>query len=313
MKERTTMKKLAVCTAAIITALTVSACSSTESTDGGNNNAETTTTTTTAAPAETEAPAETSAEAETTTEAAKETEPAETSTSKEAETKETEKKETSAVEGTLSDDFDKELDAMIASAEAEIPDIDDILGTKDTKKTETEKPAETEKPEETKKTEAETTTKAPEANPDADTDLKNEHQLVFDGQTYDNTTMTSEGVTKPAGWTVGSSSTGRQFEKEGYDRSYLVENTGKGVTFTIGDAKSNGVTNIPSLRLYKGLTWGATVDDIKAAYGTPVKVGSSDMYGTQLTNLFYAAADGSLIVYEVSSDWGLVVVNCFGK
>ena len=306
MKERkNTIRKITVGLAALAMAVSMAGCSSTETGDAASEKEETTTTT---AAAETEAPEEekagSEAEEETTTTTAA---PAES----EAETTTADKESEPAVTS-LPDDFDAQIESMIASAEAEIPDITVFSGFDiDTSKLGGKTTSEAEKT----TTKADTTTKAEEFETpviSADT-VKNDQQFVFEGKTYDNTSFTSQGVSVPAGWSQSSTSSGNQYENSAYPECYLVEGNSKGALYIIANAKSSGKTSFPSLQLYKGLTWGATADDIKAAYGEPAKEGHSEQFGTSLTNLFYSSADGALIVYEVSSDWGLIAVNCFGK
>ena len=135
-------------------------------------------------------------------------------------------------------------------------------------------------------------------------------QFTFDGVKYDNASFTSAGVTKPNGW-VQNNTNEKQYENSLYPECYILEGMHQGATFMI--SKKNGQTSFPSLQLYKGLTWGATVADVKAAYGEAVKEGHSEQYGTTMTNLFYTDAEGSLIIFMVSDDWGLFGINCQGK
>ncbi|MBQ8965688.1 hypothetical protein [Ruminococcus sp.] len=306
MKERkNTIRKITVGLAALVMALSMAGCSSTETGDAASEKEKTTTTT---AAAETEAPEEEKAESETEEETTTTTTaPAES----EAETTSADKKSEPAVTS-LPDDFDAQIESMIASAEAEIPDITafsgfDIDTSKSGGKTTTEAEKTTAKTENTAKTEEFETPILPVETVD------NEQQFVFEGKTYDNATFTSPGVPIPAGWSQSSTSSGNQYENSAYPECYLVEGNSKGALYIIANAKSSGKTSFPSLQLYKGLTWGATADDIKAAYGEPAKESHSEQFGTDLTNLFYNSADNALIVYEVSSDWGLIAVNCFGK
>ncbi|WP_295152408.1 hypothetical protein [uncultured Ruminococcus sp.] len=287
--RNTTIGKIALGMTVLMMAMSAAGCGNTENADSEKaDSAETTTTTTTAAEAsEAEEEPEVKEEEKT-----------------ESEAKPEDSSETPAVT-TLPEDFDASLDAMMSSIEAEIPDITAFSGFSDSSKPEIDSQSAGGEATTT------TTTSKPDTNAPVTADLKNEQQLVFDGKTYDNTTFVSGGIDVPAGWAIGSSS--RQYENSAYPNSYIVAGPSKGASFTIPDAKKKGETSLPSLQLYKGLTWGATADDIKAAYGTPVKESNTESYGTSMTNLWYKSSDGALMVYEVSADWGLIVVDCFGK
>ncbi|SFD03598.1 hypothetical protein [Ruminococcus albus] len=285
-----TIEKIALGMTVLMLAMSAAGCGLTENPENGNSDKDETTTTAAAA------------------EASKAEESAEEKTDDEkTESEDKPAVEESSAEGavtTLSDDFDAELDAMIASIEAEIPDITVYSGIGGGSATE-EKPSE----------EATTTTTSteddkPDANSPVIADLKNEQQFVFDGKTYDNESFTSAGISAPSGWATGASD--KQYENSAYPNCFIVEGPSKGAVFTIGDAKKNGKTSFPSLQLYKGLTWGATVSDIKAAYGEPVKEGKTEQYTTTLNDLYYHSANGGLIVFEVSEDWGLITVNSCG-
>ena len=288
-RDNNSLKRFIVGMVAVIMTMSAAGCSSSDTPDSEKADKEETTTTTTAAEAEG------SEESEET----KDTEAPE----EEKETEET--SETPAVT-TVPEDFDAQLDAMMSSIEAEIPDITVYSGLGSSSKPETD--SQSAGGEATTTT---TTTAKPDTNAPVAADLKSEQQLVFDGKTYDNSTFTSEGISAPSGWSVGSSD--KQYENPAYPDSYIVAGQSKGASFMIPDAKKKGETALPSLQLYKGLTWGASADDIKAAYGTPVKESNTESYGSSMTNLWYKSSDGALVVYEVSADWGLVVVDCFGK
>ena len=328
MKETkmNTFKKAAVGLTALLMALSVASCGSSAAEDTDKAEKEETTTTAAAKEEaseekdageekeekETEAPESKNEE----TEKEKETEAPESKPEETAETIKPEKEEGSAAETTISfstdiDELNSQVESMIASIEAEIPVITSFTGldldnnnkpeAEGATTTTTTTPAVSEdKPE---------TTGTPVVG-DSST-LKSEQQLIFEGKTYDNTTFVSEGISLPSGWTVGGYD--KQYENSAYPNSYIVLGQSKGASFVIADAKSKGETTLPSLTLYKGLTWGATAAEIKAAYGTPIKEGNSEHYGSSMTNLWYRSSDGSLMVFEVSADWGLVVVDCFGK
>ena len=309
----TVMSRLTAGAAALMIAASLAGCGNSQTTDSAAAGNEETTTTAAAAPETTEAPeaaettaAETTKAADSSSEAPKET--------------------TAVVSGVLPDEFDDQLDSMIASAEAMIPDVPTIdFGSK----TDTDSGAKSETAATTTTTTAKTTaapTPAPETTTTTTTaaaktetpsaakaDLKNVHQFCFDGVTYDNANFTSAGLTVSAGWTLNNSVTEGQYVNSAYPGSFVIEDRNKGGTFLIAEAKSKGESSIPSLQLYKGLTWGASADDIKAAYGEPAKEGHSEQFDTQLTNLFYNSSESGLIIYEVSSDWGLIAVNCCGK
>jgi hypothetical protein len=293
-KNRETWGKIIAGTAALVMGLSMAGCANSSDDNNKEEKAETTTTT---VAAETEAPEETEpTETETVTE--EETE-AETTT----ETTSTTENSSAAVTN-VSEDLDAQLDAMIASAEAMISEMDAAFGTNSKSNESTDG-----KTVKTTDTTAEATTPAASAS-----SLTNEQQFIFDGVTYDNSTFTSEGITKPAGWTLNTkASSGKEYINSAYEDCAIVEGQSKGASFMMHQAKQNGKTTLPPLTLYKGLTWGASASDIKAAFGTPAKESNKDNYGTSMTNLFYSGPDGSLIVYEVSADWGLIVIECFGK
>jgi len=211
----------------------------------------------------------------------------------------TESSEASAVT-TSPDDFD--LDAMIASIEAEIPDITAYSGIDidiDPTLEDTSSTAEAG---------TTTTTTKPEANAPAAADLTSYQQFSFDGMTYDNANILDSAVTVPSGWEDKGRSS-KDYKNTLYP-DYDIVVSDKVVQF-IKTRDEGG--DKPSLKLYKGLTWGASASDIKAAYGEPVHEGSSDQYGTAFTNMFYKDSDGLLIIYQVSSDWGLAGIICEGK
>lgn len=283
-----TIEKIALGMTVLMLAVSAAGCGLTENPETGNSGKEETT----SAAAEASEAAESAEEKTDDEKTESEDNPAEEETSSEG-----------AVT-TLSDDFDAELDAMIASIEAEIPDITVYSGVGGSTDPVTE-----DKPSDGNTTTT-TTSAAASANAPVVSDLKNEQQFVFDGKTYDNETFTSAGVSAPSGWAKGASD--RQYDNSLYTGCAIIEGPSKGAAFTIGGAKKDGKTSFPTLQLYKGLTWGATVSDIKAAYGEPVKEGKTEQYTTVLNDLYYHSANGGLIVFEVSEDWGLITVNCCG-
>ena len=295
-KNRGKMGKILACTAAVIMAMSMAGCANSDDSSEEKEEKTEAVTTTTAAEAETEAPTE--------------TEPEETEA--EADSTQAENESSAAVTSAPSD-LDAELDSMIASAEALISDIDKNFGFSSSSSGAASADSDTDT-----STAATTTTAATTAAPAAPSagtaDISSEQQFVFDGVKYDNTTFTGAGITLPSGWTTDpSSASGKQKINSAYEQCYIVEGQSSGASFMISDAKRNGKTSLPPLELYKGLTWGASAADIKAAFGAPAKESRKEMYGTSMTNLFYSSSDGSLIVYEVSDDWGLIVVDGFGK
>ena len=292
-KNSNTWGKIIAGTAALVMGLSMAGCANSSDNNDKEEKAE---------------PATATAAAE--TEAAEVTEATETETVTEAETEAvtettaSTENSSAAVTG-IPEDLDAQLDSMIASAEAYISEIDSAFGTNSRSSESTDS--------KTVKTTA-TTAAATAAPAVSDSSLTNEQQFIFDGVTYDNSTFTSAGITKPAGWTLNTkASSGREYINSAYEDCAIVEGLSKGASFMMHQAMQHGKTTLPPLTLYKGLTWGASASDIKAAFGTPAKESNKDNYGTSMTNLFYSAPDGGLIVYEVSSDWGLIVIECFGK
>ena len=214
---------------------------------------------------------------------------------------ETENTESSEAAATTEapDDFD--IDAMIASIEAEIPEITaysaaDINIDPTLEDTSSASEAGTT-----------TTTTMPEANSPAVADLKSYQQFSFDGTTYDNANIIG-GIAIPSGWEDKGRST-KDYKNPLYPDYDIVVSDNSVQFMKTRDEDGNK----PSLQLYKGLTWGASVADVKAAYGEPMHEGSSSQYGTSFTNMFYKDSDGLLIIYQVSSDWGLAGILCEGR
>lgn len=277
------LKMISASLAAAMLVLTMAGCSSPETGDASKADVKEKTSSTAA---------EESSE-ETAGEESKAEEPAES----EAE-EDTESSEASAVT-TSPDDFD--LDAMIASIEAEIPDItvytpNDIGGIKNDDTSSTAEAGTT------------TTTSMPAANAPSTADLKSYQQFSFDGMTYDNTNILDSTFTPPSGW-----------EDKGTSIKNYVNPLYPDFGISVSDSSilfvrtQNENSSQPSLQLYKGLTWGASASDVKAAYGEPMHEGKSEQYGTTLKNLFYKDDDGYLIIFEVSDDWGLLGVYCNGN
>ena len=290
-----TLKRISVCLAAVMLAVSAAGCSAGSADDAEKTDKEETTTTAAASSADEE---ESKTEGDASSEEEKE------------DKKDEEKADSSeAAAVTEAPTFD-DLDSMIASMEADIPQITAFsgidLGSKPELVTDSSSAAE-----HSAEPAVTTTTAAkPEANAPSTAELSNLQQFTFDGVKYDNASFTSAGVTKPNGW-VQNNTNEKQYENSLYPECYILEGMHQGATFMI--SKKNGQTSFPSLQLYKGLTWGATVADAKAAYGAAVKEGRSEQYGTTMTNLFYTDAEGSLIIFMVSDDWGLFGINCQGK
>ena len=214
----------------------------------------------------------------------------------------TENAESSAEAATTEAPDDLDLDAMIASIEAEIPEITAYSGIDidiDPTLEDTSSTAEAG---------TTTTTTKPEANAPAVADLSSYQQFSFDGMNYDNANITNSAVTVPSGWEDKGRST-KDYKNPLYPDYDIVVSDNSVQFMKTRDEDGNK----PSLQLYKGLTWGASVADVKAAYGEPVHEGSSNQYGTTFTNMFYKDSDGLLIIYQVSSDWGLAGILCEGK
>lgn len=309
------MKKRMISVIAVIAALSLAGCGSSE-TKSTDNAAETTaaaTTVTTAAPAET---TETVSE----TEAATEQSAAETSAA--AETAETEQKSSFTTVG----DFEKDLDAMIASAEAEIPDITvftgmkDIeinIGNKDKDKTTTTTAAAAKKPETTTTVtttaaKAETTAAAVTA-PAGDVDSL--FTVIFDGTKY--SLPISGTLPLPAGWTVSSSAerSAATFENKSYEGCQIDElrkggDALNGVFIAVIEAMKKG-SAYPALQMYKGITWGSTVDEIKAQYGEPVHSKNYEQYKCHMTSMYYKDSNDSLMIMEVSEEYGLALIEFY--
>ena len=307
------MKRNIVFVLALAAVMSLAGCGSqkTETGDQSNTEEAVTTTTTTAAAAETEAPQETSGEAETTSEAA----------AGNVETTE----ETQGAVTTTAAAGELDLDAMMSSIEAEIPDITVFTGMDDIKvdinigngKTTTTTAA-AKKPEETTTTnsaaavtKAETTVTAAPATGN----INSLFTFIFDGTTY--SLPISGSLPLPAGWKVDSSAsrTVARYANAAYEGCQIDEverggDTLNGVFVSVIEAKKKG-SSCPALQMFKGITWGATVDDIKAQYGEPVHTGNYEQYGSNMTSLYYQDSVGSTIILEVSDKYGLALIEMY--
>ena len=194
-----------------------------------------------------------------------------------------------------------EEDTESSEASAEIPDItvytpNDIGGIKNDDTSSTAEAGTT------------TTTSMPAANAPSTADLKSYQQFSFDGMTYDNTNILDSTFTPPSGWEDKGTSIKNYVNPLYPDFGISVSDSSILFVRTRSENSSQ-----PSLQLYKGLTWGASASDVKAAYGEPMHEGKSEQYGTTLKNLFYKDDDGYIIIFEVSDDWGLLGVYCNGN
>ena len=316
------MKKNIVFMLALAAVMSLAGCGSSQKAEGEAPKAEESEVTTTAA----------SAETTTTTTAPAETEAPQTETqasaSQAAETKE-------ASEGTgegavttsaaAADELD--LDAMMSSVEALIPDVTVFTGMDDIKvDINIKKPVVTtassaaKKPAET--TTTVTTTTAKKADKPAVPDpapagnVTSMYSLVFDGANY--TLPVSGSLALPAGWKMDPDSASRtvaRYVKDGYEGSEIdeVERGGdalNGVAVAVVHAMKNGKA-YPSLQMYKGITWGSTVDEIKAQYGEPAHIGTGEQYGCNISVMYYTATDGSCMVLTVTDKYGLALVEMY--
>ena len=290
LNSKENLKRISVGLAAMMLALTMAGCSSAESGDADK--------------------ADSKASA-----AAENSEKEEESKSEEAEDPKEENEEqkedgdsSEAAVTTAPSDID--LDSMIASIEADIPQVTafsgiDIGGSKPEADSSASASADTSSAAEAVTT---TTTTMPEANAPVTADLKSNQQLVFDGMIYDNTNILDSAITPPSGWTDQGFSN-KDYQNPLYPNVSIVESDG--VVQFVRTRNEGGA--LPELQLYKGLTWGATASDVKAAYGEPVHEGSGEQYGTTFTTLYYKDSNDYLIIYSVSDDWGLFEVSCQGK
>lgn len=311
------MKKNIVLMLALASALSLAGCgtsensdNSTQTTTGETTTATTAEVTTTAAQTETTQPETQSAEAATTTAVTKDSASAAAGTVT-----------TAAPAGTI------DLDAMISSAEALIPKITAFTGMdlnlNITKQTGANTSAAANQPEVTALTSAATVattanqTEKPAATNAAPVGTVNSlFSLIFDGASY--ALPISGTLALPNGWKVDESSLGRsvtRFINDSYESSEIDEvkrggNTLNGVMIGVIHAMKNGKT-YPALQMYKGITWGSTVDEIKAQYGEPMRSSTYTQYGCNMTSLYYSNDDGSYLILHAAENYGLVLVEMY--
>lgn len=303
------MKKNKVFILALAAVMSLTSCSLPQS--GKQSQAEEPTVTTTADAASTEAQTEATQEDSQTTESAEVTETSASSDEKSVTT-------SAASAGEL------DIDAMISSAEALIPDITAFTGlpeiTLDINKKNGAKDSANAKT--TKATAQTTETTANQADKPTVTNaapsgnISSMHSLIFDGMTY--TLPISGTLPLPAGWKLDESSLDNsvlRYYNDSYENTEIHEvkrggNTLNGVAIGVIHAMTKGGL-YPSLQMYKGITWGSTVDEIKAQYGEPVRSGSTEQYGCNITTMIYSESDGSYIILTVADTYGLALVEMY--
>ncbi len=215
--------------------------------------------------------------------------------------------EAAPAQTTAAGDFD--LDAMIASAEAEIPDITVFTGFKDIDITVTY--PKQENTEDAKTTV--TTTVAPSTESAPVTDM---FSFNFDGVNYKMPVSDSQ-LQLPDGWTDATSSgrSDRIYDKSGFDGCHIEE-------IHHGGDKLNGVyvhvvndlkdgKPVPTLTMAGGISWGADKEQIKAAFGEPVHESEFNQYDTTTTALFYSSDEGDTMVLYVPESCGLALIELY--
>ena len=223
------------------------------------------------------------------------------------ETVTSESTEAAPAQTTAAGDFD--LDAMISSAEALIPDITVFTGFNDIDITVTYPKHENTEDAET----IATTTVAPSTESAPVTDM---FSFNFDGVTYKMPVSGSE-LQLPDGWTDATSSgrSDRIYDKSGFDGCHIEEihrggDTLNGVYVHVVNDLMDGKP-VPALTMAGGISWGADKEQIKAAFGEPVRESEFNQYNTTTTALFYSSDEGDTMVLYVPESCGLALIELY--
>ena len=277
--------------------------------------------------AETSEPAATSAAAETTTvtttaaTTAAETTTTVTTTAEEPaaapeETEASETGEAAPAQTTAAGDLD--LDAMMSSIEAEIPDITVFTGFNDIDVTVTYPKHDDEEPDTTTtaSANAETTAATTAAPPTVSAPVTDMFSFNFDGVTY-KMPITGSELQLPDGW-VDATSSGRSdriYDKSGFAGCHIEEihrggDTLNGVYVHVVNDLQDGKP-VPALSMAGGISWGSDKEEIKAAFGEPVRESSFNQYGTTTTALFYSSDEGDTMILYVPENCGLALIELY--
>lgn len=226
--------------------------------------------------------------------------------------------EAAPAQTTEAGDFD--LDEMIASVEAEIPDITVFTGFKDIEVTVTyPRHDDSEGPNTTATSAAantETTTTTTAAPSTASAPVTDMFSFNFDGVTYKMPVSGSQ-LQLPDGWVDGTSSgrSDRIYNKSGFDGCHIEEvhrggDTLNGVYVHVVNDLQDGKP-VPALSMAGGISWGATKEQIKAAFGEPVRESAYNQYNTTTTALFYSSDEGDTMVLYVPENCGLALIELY--
>ena len=237
----------------------------------------------------------------------------------------------SPAQTTAAGDFD--LDAMIASAEAMIPDITTFTGLKDINvtvtsfKNDSTKESNTiitnssaAKDETTTMTSAvakeKTTTATTIAPSTVSAPVTDMFSFNFDGVTYKMPVSGSQ-LQLPNGWVEDTLSgrSNRIFNKSGFDGCHIEE-------LHRGGDKLNGVyvhvvndlqdgKPVPVLSMAGGISWGATKEQVKDAFGAPARESAYNNYNTTTTALFYSSNEGDTMVLYIPENCGLALIELY--
>ncbi len=215
---------------------------------------------------------------------------------------------------------DLDLDEMMSSIEAEIPDITVFTGFKDIDITVTYPKHDDTDDAKTTTTSAaamtettETTTAEPSTVSAPVTDM---FSFNFDGVTYKMPVSGSE-LQLPEGWTDATSSgrSDRIYDKSGFDGCHIEEihrggDTLNGVYVHVVNDLQDGKP-VPALTMAGGISWGADKEQIKAAFGEPVRESEINQYNTTTTALFYSSDEGDTMVLYVPENCGLALIELY--
>lgn len=279
--------------------------------------------------AETSGSAVTAAASETTTTAASETTTVTTTTvtttttaeepaAAPNETMTSETTEAAPAQTTAAGDLD--LDAMMSSIEAEIPDITVFTGFNDIDVTVTYPKHDDSEGSTATTTSAaantETTTTTTAAPSTASAPVTDMFSFNFDGVTYKMPVSGSQ-LQLPDGWVDGTSSgrSDRIYNKNGFDGCHIEEvhrggDTLNGVYVHVVNDLQDGKP-VPALSMAGGISWGATKEQIKAAFGEPVRESAYNQYNTTTTALFYSSDEGDTMVLYVPENCGLALIELY--
>lgn len=204
-----------------------------------------------------------------------------------------------------------DLDAMMSSIEAEIPEITQFTGLPEiTVSIDTKSPGETTTrdsgaltPPDTKSVTTTTVATTKEQPVDSNTDM---FTFTFENVTY--SLPVGNSLTIPAGWadksTPGKSV--KSYANPSYEGCWIEEHRGhsdelNGVFVHVVNAMKNNTT-YPPISLAKGIKWGSTEAEITAAYGTPAYKKSYKQYGTVASYILYQNGDRNLVLTVTERD-----------